>query len=77
MSVQDEFNAIPEELKAKVVKKINKMYRWFGHSGGLNEVTFYALNTIVFKAYEDMGYNITVTPQANVNDSGRIFLTDK
>lgn len=74
MNIQDEFNQIPEDIREKVIKKINKIYRWIGHAGGFNEVWLYALTMIVFKAHDDMGLDITVTPRGQENSS--IIITD-
>lgn len=69
----------------KVIKKINKIMRWIGHSGGMNEIWFTALSVIVFRMHEEAGFQVTVTPQGQLTDSennndrntpSRIIITD-
>ena len=76
----EEFNDLSPETRAKVVKKIEKIYRWIDHSGGWNEVSVMALGYVVFKAFEDMGFDVVLKPTTaeaaeRLSDEG-IIITD-
>ena len=61
----------------KVIKKVNKILRWINHSGGMNEVWFSALSVVVFRMYQEAGYEVTVVPKEEANGETGIIITDK
>jgi ribosome-associated translation inhibitor RaiA len=77
-----EFDHMSEATREKVVKKIQKIHRWIAHSGGWNEVWVMAMSHVVFKGFEDMGFDVRLFPRANDNvasaivEENRVVLTD-
>jgi hypothetical protein len=80
---KNEFDNLSPETQQKVIKKIGKIHRWIEHSGGWSEVTIMAHSFIVFKAFEDIGFDVILkprTPEAiQIAEDGQqnIILTDK
>lgn len=80
----EEFNDMPEAMKEKVAKKIGKIYRWIEHSGGWTEEMAMAHSYVVFKAFEDMGFDVVLKPRTaeaekviERAEQGTIVLTDE